>query len=48
MRGWDSVTVPGCGRLAALHDKLGKLSFGDVLAPAIEYAERGYAVTPVV
>ena len=49
MRGWDSVTVPGCvAGWAALHDKLGKLSFGDVLAPAIEYAERGYAVTPVV
>ena len=48
-RGWDSVTVPGCvAGWAALHDKLGKLSFGDVLAPAIEYAERGYAVTPVV
>ena len=49
MQGWDSVTVPGCvAGWAALHDKLGKLSFGDVLAPAIEYAERGYAVTPVV
>ena len=49
MRGWDSVTVPGCvAGWAALHERLGSLAFADVLAPAIEYAERGYAVSPVV
>lgn len=49
MRGWDSVTVPGCvAGWAALHEKLGKLPFAEVLGPAIEYAERGYAVSPVV
>lgn len=49
MRGWDSVTVPGCvAGWDALHAKLGKLSFESVLAPAIEYAERGFAVSPVV
>lgn len=48
-RGWDSVTVPGCvAGWAALHEKLGSLPFDDVLAPAIEYAERGFAVSPVV
>ncbi|OZI37737.1 gamma-glutamyltransferase [Bordetella genomosp. 10] len=49
MRGWDSVTVPGCvAGWAALHGKMGALAFADVLAPAIEYAERGCAVSPVV
>jgi gamma-glutamyltranspeptidase / glutathione hydrolase len=49
LRGWDTVTVPGAvAGWAALHSKLGKLAFEDVLAPAIEYAERGYAVTPIV
>lgn len=48
-RGWDSVTVPGCvAGWAALHEKLGRLSFADVLAPAIDYAERGFAVSPMV
>ncbi|WP_373784763.1 gamma-glutamyltransferase family protein, partial [Delftia acidovorans] len=48
-RGWDSVTVPGCvAGWAALHEKLGKLPLADVLAPAIDYAERGFAVSPMV
>ncbi|WP_353630946.1 gamma-glutamyltransferase family protein [Achromobacter xylosoxidans] len=48
-RGWDSVTVPGCvAGWATLHEKLGRLSFADVLAPAIDYAERGFAVSPMV
>ena len=49
LRGWDSVTIPGCvAGWASLHDKLGSLPFADVLAPAIEYAERGFAVPPTV
>ncbi|OWT73376.1 MULTISPECIES: gamma-glutamyltransferase family protein [unclassified Achromobacter] len=49
MRGWDSVTVPGCvAGWAAMHEKMGALAFADVLAPAIEYAERGCAVSPIV
>ena len=48
-RGWDSVTIPGCvAGWAALHKRFGKLAFDAVLAPAIEYAHRGFAVTPVV
>ena len=48
-RGWDSVTVPGAvSAWVALHERFGKLPFGDVLAPAIEIAERGYIVPPVV
>ncbi len=47
-RGWDSVTVPGAiAGWAALHERYGRLPFADLLEPAIELAERGYAVTPV-
>jgi gamma-glutamyltranspeptidase/glutathione hydrolase len=49
MRGWDTVTVPGAvAGWAALHQRFGRLPFEDVLAPAIEYAERGFAVSPIV
>jgi len=49
MRGWDSVTVPGAvAGWAALHEKFGKLSFDAALAPAIDYAQRGFAVSPNV
>ncbi len=48
-RGWDSVTVPGAvASWAALSQRFGKLAFADLMAPAIELAERGYAVTPIV
>jgi gamma-glutamyltranspeptidase/glutathione hydrolase len=45
MRGWDSVTIPGAvAGWVALHERFGRLPFGDLLAPAIELAERGYGV----
>lgn len=48
-RGWDSVTVPGAvAAWAALSERFGKLPFEDLLAPAAEIAERGYAVPVVV
>jgi gamma-glutamyltranspeptidase/glutathione hydrolase len=48
-RGWDTVTVPGAvGGWAALHGRFGALPFERVLAPAIDYAERGFAVSPGV
>ena len=48
-RGWDSVTVPGAvSAWAALSERFGRLPFADLLAPAIEIAERGYAVPWVV
>jgi len=48
-RGWDAVTVPGAvAGWSALHRRFGKLPFGDVLAPARHYAERGFAVSPTV
>ncbi len=47
-RGWDSVTVPGAvAGWMALHARYGKLPFAELLAPAIDTAERGYAV-PVI
>ncbi len=44
-----SVSVPGAvdGWLE-LHAAFGKLEFSELLAPAIEYAERGFAVTEVI
>jgi gamma-glutamyltranspeptidase/glutathione hydrolase len=49
MRGWDSVTVPGAvAGWVALSERFGKLEFAALLEPAIEIAERGYAVPVVV
>ena len=49
MRGWDSVTVPGAvAGWAALSKRYGKLPFADLLAPAIELAERGHGVARIV
>ena len=48
-RGWDSVTVPGAvAGWTALHARFGKLPFADLLAPAIDAAERGYAVPVII
>jgi gamma-glutamyltranspeptidase/glutathione hydrolase len=48
-RGFDAVTVPGAvSSWVALSERFGKLPFADLLAPAIEIAERGYAVPVVV
>ncbi len=48
-RGWDAVTVPGAvSAWAALSQRFGRLAFADLLAPAMDIAERGYAVPPVV
>ena len=48
-RGWDSVTVPGAvAGWMTLHERHGKLPFADLMAPAIEIAERGYGVPVIV
>ena len=48
-RGWDSVSVPGAvAGWMALHERFGKRPFAELLAPAIEAAERGYAVPVIV
>ena len=49
LRGWDSVTVPGAvAGWSLLHRRFGALAFDTVLAPAVQYAERGFAVSPIV
>ncbi len=49
LRGWDAVTVPGAvAGWAALSARFGRLPLAEVLAPAIEIAERGYVVPVVV
>mgnify|MGYP001251462774 FL=1 len=48
-RGIDSVTVPGAvSAWVALSERFGRLPFTDLMAPAIEIAERGYLVPVVV
>ncbi len=48
-RGWDSVTVPGAvAAWVSLSKRFGKLPFAELLAPAIETAEQGYAVPVIV
>ena len=48
-RGIDSVTVPGAvSAWVQLNKRFGRLPLADVLAPAIDIAERGYAVPVVV
>ncbi len=47
--GWDSVTVPGMvSAWAGLSSRFGKLAFGSLLEPAIDYARNGFPVSPVV
>lgn len=48
-RGWIPVMVPGApSAWAELSQKYGRLPLQTLLAPAIGYAEEGYAVTPVI
>ncbi len=48
-RGMDAVTVPGAvGSWVALSERFGKLPFADLMEPAIEIAERGHLLPPVV
>ncbi len=47
--GFVPVTVPGAvAGWAEMHKKFGKLSFIEVLTPAIHYARQGYRVSPTV
>lgn len=48
LRGPDTVTVPGAiAGWTAIHERYGRAAWADCLAPAIEIAERGYAVAPI-
>ena len=47
--GWLPVTVPGApAAWAALSERFGVLTLAQCLAPAIDYAKNGHAVSPVV
>lgn len=47
-RGVHAVTVPGVvAGWAALHERFGRVPLADVLAPAIQHAERGFPVSEV-
>ncbi|MDB5562503.1 MAG: gamma-glutamyltransferase [Hyphomicrobiales bacterium] len=48
-RGWESVTVPGAvSAWIALSRRYGRLPFTALFAPAIDYAENGFALTPQI
>ncbi len=48
-RGPLSWTVPGCvDGWCALHDRFGRRPLAELLAPAIDYAEAGFPVSPVI
>ena len=48
-RGWQAVTVPGApSAWAELHKRFGRLPFAQLFASAIDYAENGYPVSPIV
>lgn len=48
-RGVESITVPGAvAGWDALLKKYGTMTLAQVLQPAIEYADKGYLVTPVI
>ncbi len=48
LRGWESVTVPGCvDAWATLSDRFGALPFGELFGPAISYARDGFLVSPI-
>lgn len=47
--GWIPVTVPGApAAWAALSERFGRLPLSEILQPAIDYAEQGYPVSPVL
>lgn len=46
--GWDTVTVPGAvAAWEALSGRFGGLPFAELFAPAIDYAARGFPVSPI-
>lgn len=47
--GWETVTVPGApAAWASLSQRFGRLPLTLVLEPAIDYAENGYPISPIV
>ncbi|TCP28887.1 gamma-glutamyltransferase 2 [Scopulibacillus darangshiensis] len=47
--GWPTVTVPGApSGWAALSKRFGRLPLTEVLKPAIDYAEKGFPISPIL
>lgn len=47
--GWPTVTVPGApAAWRDLHGRFGKLPFAEICGPAIELAEKGFRITPII
>lgn len=48
LRGWESVTVPGCvDTWVQCSKRFGRLPFAELFTQAIHYAEHGYQVSPI-
>ena len=49
VRGWDTVTVPGCvAAWVELHAKWGRLPFRKLFEAAIRYGREGFLVSPTI
>jgi gamma-glutamyltranspeptidase / glutathione hydrolase len=49
VRGWDTVTVPGCVQAwVDLHARFGKLPFKKLFEKAIQYGREGFLVSPTI
>src|SRR5687768_15678917 len=49
VRGWDSVSVPGCvAAWVDLHARFGKLPFEKLFETAIRYGREGFMVSPTI
>jgi len=49
VRGWDTVTVPGCvSGWQMLSERFGKLPFEKLFEPAIHYGRNGFLVSPTI
>jgi gamma-glutamyltranspeptidase / glutathione hydrolase len=49
VRGWDTVTVPGCvSAWVELHAKFGKVPWKKLFEKAIEYGHKGFLVSPTI
>ena len=48
-RGWNAVTTPGAvSAWVALSDRFGALPFATLFEPAINYAQNGFPVSPII
>ena len=49
VRGWNSVSVPGCvSAWVEMHKRWGKLPFEKLFEKAIEYGRKGFLVSPTI